>query len=157
MRKSSKLPVPAFARLQGASELWVADIRESLRAATTKPKPKPPPAGVALEALSVDGDAPEHHLPKGSAMRESDELPWNKGRKTRRSRPGLVQVHPPDGGAEGEAAGGGSRDGGASGSFGSADDPPLDGAATLQQGAALCRIDVVVGSSVEDEHARHNK
>ena len=84
----------------------------------------------------MDGDAPEHHLPRGSAMRESDELPWNKGRKTRRSRPGLVQVHPPDGAAETEAAGGGSRDGGASGSFGSADDPALEGAGAPQLGAS---------------------
>jgi len=45
-------------------------------------------AGLALEALSIDGEAPEHHLPKGSAVLESDDLPWNKGRKARRSRPG---------------------------------------------------------------------
>ena len=48
---------------------------------------------MALEALSVDGEAPEHHLPKGSAFNESDDLPWNKGRKSRRSRPGQGQVH----------------------------------------------------------------
>jgi len=32
-------------------------------------------AGLALEALSIDGEAPEHHLPKGSAVLESDDLP----------------------------------------------------------------------------------
>ena len=49
-------------------------------------------AGLALEALSIDGEAPEHHLPKGSAVLESDDLPWNKGRKARRSRPGQAQA-----------------------------------------------------------------